>query len=108
MEYIPIDKENLPERFEFDLGAETFILEFRYNELFDHFTCNLFDMEEEALVLGEKLVLNKPMWSDLTNVDLPAPTIIPMDLAGNEDRVTFSNLGVSVFLYIDDEGDENE
>jgi len=108
MQYIEINKESLPERFDIDLGIETYTLGFNYNEYGDFFTCDLYRLddtgEEETLVLGEKLVLNVPLFSEFAGDEFPAPSLIPMDLANNETRVSWYNLGKTVFLYIDDEG----
>lgn len=37
MEYIPIEKENIPYQFDIELGADLFTLEVNYNERFDFF-----------------------------------------------------------------------
>lgn len=111
MDYIEINKDELPESFEIDLANETFTLAFSYNETGDFFTCNLYRPNDEGinepLVLGEKLVLNRPLWEDITTLKMPAPTLIPMDLSGTETRISFDNLGKTVFLYIDNEVEEN-
>ncbi|MGM0806527.1 MAG: phage baseplate plug family protein [Bacillota bacterium] len=112
MEYIDINKEELPESFELDLGNETFTLSFAYNETGDFFTVSLYKLDVNGrlspLVIGEKLVLNRPLWSELSSLELPAPTLIPLDISNTEKRITWDNLGVSVFLYIDNEGEANE
>lgn len=106
-DYIPISKENLPERFEFDLAEETFTFEVFYNEVGDFFTVNLYDLNDNPIVLGEKLVLNVPLWSDIVNSKLPAPSLIPLDESGKEDRISYDNFGETVFLYIDDVGEDD-
>jgi hypothetical protein len=106
MHIIPIDKANIPEYFSIDLANETFILSFAYNEVGDFFTVSLLKPneagEDTELIMGEKLTLNKPLWSDFTNMDLPAPQLIPLDLSGQENRITWENLNVTVFLYVND------
>lgn len=106
--YIPFDKNTIPERFEIDLAAESFFLELNYNEIGDFFTLDLFDADENPLVLGEKLNLGIPLWSDIVNPSLPAPTLIPLDESGKETRITFDNFGETIFVYIDDVGDGDE
>lgn len=107
MEYIEIDKDNIPESFYIDLADETFKLKFAYNETSDYFTVDLYQSNEDGedieMVMGEKLVLNKPLWSDISNLSLPAPQLVPIDLSNNEKRITWDNLGETVFLYINDE-----
>lgn len=112
MEYIEIEKAELPQRFSIDLAEETFVLEIFYNESFDFFSCNLYepnDLEGETpLIMGEKLILNQPLWYDFTSLNLPAPTIVPMDLANKEKRITWENMNETVFLYLLNEGDKDE
>jgi hypothetical protein len=112
MNYIEINKKELPETFDVDLANETFTLAFSYNEIGDFFTVDLYKSNEEGIdvpiILGEKLVLNRPLWEDIINLELPAPTLIPMDLSNNENRITWDNLGEKVFLYLDDEVDLDE
>lgn len=98
-EYIEIEKENIPYRFEIELGAETFEFEIRYNDEGDFFTVDLFK-GGEPLVYGEKIVYGIPLFNDFYDQDFPAPTIIPLDESGNESRVTFENLNETVFLVV--------
>lgn len=108
MEIIPIEKDNIPEYFSITLGTETFILSFAYNNVGDFFTVSLLRPSEsgvdEEIIMGEKLVINKPLWSDFTNVGLPGPQLIPLDLSGNTKRITWENFGVTVFLYVNNGG----
>lgn len=106
-DYIPIEKDNIPERFLFDLADETFLLEVNYNDVGDFFTIDLYGANENPIVLGEKMVLGMPLWCDIVNPNLPAPTLIPLDESGKEKRITFENFGETVFLYIDDVGDND-
>lgn len=98
-EYIEIEKENIPYRFEIELGAETFEFEIRYNDEGDLFTIDLFK-GGEALVYGEKIVYGIPLFNDYYEEGFPAPTIIPLDESGNESTVTFENLNETVFLMV--------
>lgn len=108
MEIIPIDKNNIPEYFSITLGTETFVLSFAYNSVGDFFTVSLLKPNElgvdEEIIMGEKLIINKPLWSDFTNADLPGPQLIPADLSGKEKRITWENFNVTVFLYVNNGG----
>lgn len=103
---IPIDKDMLPERFDIDLGDETFTMQTNYNETGDFFTIDLFKIgvngEDEDFIMGEKLVLGRALWIDVPRVDIPAPTLIPLDIGMKAKRISYDNLGESVFLYIAD------
>lgn len=109
---IPIDKETLPERFEIDLGDETFTMQVNYNETGDFFTLDLFEVGETGelidFIMGEKLVLGRALWADVPRVNIPAPTLIPLDTGMKAKRVSYENLGESVFLYIMDGSGEDD
>ena len=107
---IPFDKNELPERFEIDFYQQTSILEFNYNETGDFFTVDLYktgdDGEDVPIVLGEKLVLGRPLWETVPRDDIPAPMLMPLDIGRKATRVSYDNMNVSVFLYIVDGGEE--
>lgn len=109
---IPIDKMVLPERFDIDLADEPFTMQVNYNETGDFFTVDLYTTgengEDVEFVMGEKLVLGRALWADVPRVDLPAPTLIPLDIGMKEKRVSYENFGESVFLYIADGSGEDE
>lgn len=109
---IPIDKETLPERFDIDLGDETFTMQMNYNETGDFFTIDLFELGDSGelvdFIMGEKLVLGRALWADVPRVDIPAPTLIPLDIGMKAKRVSYENLGESVFLYIMDGSGEDD
>lgn len=97
--HIEIEKDLIPYRFDIDLSDELFSFEVHHNERFDYFTVNL-EKDGETLVLGEKLMLNKVMFSALTDPRLPKVYLIPIDESGEADRITFDNMGVKVFLFM--------
>jgi hypothetical protein len=101
MRVIEIDKNNLPERFDIELGAELFSIEVNYNETGDFFTIDLYK-NDEPLVLGEKIMYNQPLFQDVEDSRFPAPQLIATDLSGKESRVTWDNFGVTVFLVVND------
>jgi hypothetical protein len=100
--YIPINKAGLPEQFEVELANEIFVFEVRYNQTGDFFTIDLYDVARNPIILGEKLVLNEPLWQDSIDSRLPAPTLVVLDESGKEKRITYDNFMTTTFLYIDD------
>lgn len=109
-DYIPVDKGALPERFDIELGVELYSMQLNYNETGDFFTVDLYTKSEDEdvpLVMGEKLMLNLPLWGNINRDSLPAPTLIPMDVGGQEKCITYENFMESVFLYIADGGGVN-
>lgn len=107
MIYLPIQKEYLPEEFEIQLAEEQFIMTVNYNELFDFFTIDLYDPDRNPIFLGEKMVIDQPLWFEISDSRLPAPTLIPRDPSGKSDRITFQNFMVTTFLTIDSEVIDN-
>lgn len=112
MEYIEVNKEEIPETFDIDLADETFTLSFDYNETGDFFTVDLYKTGDfgivKPIILGEKIILNRPLWSDFVNLNLPAPMIVPMDLSNTETSITWDNFNKTVFLYLDNEGESDD
>ncbi|MFB6475779.1 hypothetical protein ACFCW7_23245 [Paenibacillus glucanolyticus] len=96
---MPIDKEACPYRFEIVLGAEIFEFEIRYNERHDFFTVDLFK-DGETLVLGERLTYGIPLFRGVEDNRFPIIQLIPFDEAGKENRVSWDNLGKTVFLAV--------
>ncbi|MCY7919563.1 hypothetical protein P8917_00895 [Bacillus atrophaeus] len=105
-DYIPFDKEEIPQQFEIDLADGTFVMRINYNQTDDSFSLDLFDLDMEEIVLGEKLILNVPLWEDIIDDRLPAPSLVPMDESNTETRVSAENFMKTVFLYIDDVGSQ--
>lgn len=99
MEYIPIEKENIPYRFEIELGAEIFEFEIRHNDTYDFFTIDLYK-DGAPLVYGEKVVYGVPLFLDVRDLDFPVVEIVPIDRAGLETRVTYENMNETVFLVV--------
>lgn len=99
--YIDIDVDNLPERFEFSFGNRTYNIEVHYNSVGEFFTVSIYDYNMVPIIIGEKMVLNQPLWDASTNSRLPLERIVPMDEAGNETVLTKDNFGKTVFLYLD-------
>lgn len=98
-EYIAIDKNEIPYSFEIELAGEIFELEVNYNQTHDFFTVDLFK-GDGVLVIGEKLILNRPLFRNCVDIGLPKIQIIPKDRANSATRITYENLNETVFLYV--------
>lgn len=108
MEYIDIEKELIPYRFDISLADETFTIEVQYNADYDFFTVDL-EKDGEILVVGEKLVYGVPLFADVWDNRFPGVGIVPYDESGKSTAVTWDTLSVSVFLFMpedDADGDE--
>lgn len=99
MEYIEIDVDLVPYRFEIALENETYTFEIEYNSVGDFFTMNLLK-NDVVIVQGDKVVYGKPLFSSVTYRDVPNIKIIPLDKSGQCERVTFENFGKDVKLYL--------
>ena len=99
MEYVNIDKSLIPYRFNIKLSDETYTFEMNYNERYDFFTINLFK-NEVPIILGEKIVYGKPLFTSYDHLGIPRISILPFDLSGNTDRLTYENFNEQVFLYL--------
>lgn len=97
--YIEIDKDLIPYRFDIELAGEFFTFKVNYNNRFDFFTIDV-ERDGEVLVIGEKLMLNKTLFSALTDQRLPKDYLIPFNDGGDDERITFDNLGKTVFVFV--------
>ncbi|TQK41973.1 hypothetical protein FB479_11674 [Brevibacillus sp. AG162] len=103
MEYIDIDKNEIPYRFEIDLAGRIYGMEIHYNYSFDFFTVNL-SSNGEPIIVGEKIVYGRPLFSYSTDLRLPKVAIVPRDLSGLSSSVGWNELGTSVFLMVEQVG----
>ena len=103
-DYIEIKKELVPYQFNILLAEEWFELYIDYNKTADMFTVALY--KDDELVSTEPLVYGMPLFQDVYQPGkFPAITLMPYGTGQTE--LTHENLGETVFLTIDDEGDED-
>lgn len=107
-DYIPVDVDDLPEQFELDIDDVTYVFGINYNEVGGFYTVDLYDEDENPIVLGEKMVLNHRLWANLVDRRLPMRDIVPMDESGKAMDVNPETLGKTVFLYLDDLNPEED
>lgn len=103
-DYIPINPILSAQTFSLDIGLITYNFKVNYNELGDFYTIDIYDFNNQPIVLGEKLTYGLRLWSGIDNPNLPSADLVPFDEAGNETRVSQSNLNRTLFLFIDDIG----
>ncbi|WP_150284359.1 hypothetical protein [Rummeliibacillus sp. TYF-LIM-RU47] len=104
--YIDLDVSEIPVQFEIDLEQDNYTMGINYNETFDFYTVDLWDDEGSIIVLGEKVVLNRPLFESIVDERLPAPSIVPFDESGIATDVSKENFYKTVFLTIDDLSDD--
>ncbi len=104
---IEITKDIIPYAFDISLADEIFTITVNYNAYADIFTFSL-EKNGEVICAGEPIVYGIPLWKDLFVCGkYPEVEIIPIDESGNMNSVTYENLNETVFLTIDNAGDEN-
>lgn len=99
MNYIDINKDLIPYKFDITLAGETYTFDVKYNTLKDYFTVDLYK-NDEVIVLGEKLIYGKPLFLNSQHRDIPKVDILPLDLTNKTERITFENLNEEVFLFL--------
>jgi len=105
-QFISIDKELIPYKFDITLSGRTFTIEINYNAMRDFFTINLL-RDEISVVIGEKIVYGRLLFLNQQHLDVPTVPIIPYDLSLTENRVTWENLNNTVFLWLPNGGLED-
>lgn len=97
-----VDKSSIPCEMQIELAGEIFKLRFDHNALHDFFTATL-SRRGKVVVYNEKIVYGKALFASvwLGDGSYPAVGIIPLDLTGSVDRVTWETFGKEVFLWID-------
>jgi hypothetical protein len=105
-QYISIDKTLIPYQFDIQLAGRSFTFDVRYNAQSDFFTIDL-RRGGQLIVAADKIMYGRVLFVNQQHLDVPAVPIIPYDLAMNEKRVGWDNLGVTVFLWLPQGGLEN-
>lgn len=109
--YVPIDVDDLPESFDYDLDGETYIIKIDYNEQNDFFTAGIATDDEKWIVQSYKMILGQPLFANIIDDRLPTTSLVPMDESNQETRISITNFGDTVFLYedsIENDVDPNE
>lgn len=105
MEYIEIEKELVPYRFEVSLADTVFTFEVQYNSEYDFFTVDL-ERDGEVLVTAEKITYGVPLFSGIADERFPEVELFPFDESGSSEEVTWATFGETVFLYVLDGDDD--
>ena len=104
-DYIEINKELVPYEFSILLAGEWFTLRIGHNKTADLFTISLYKNDE--LIAVEPLILNAPLFRDIYQPSrFPAISLVAYAPNETAKAAGFEALGETVFLSIDDEGDE--
>lgn len=96
-----IDLTNIPQVFSTTFGNLTVSLGINYNALGDFYTVDLYDNQGNQVIMGEKLVYGKRLWSNYVDPRIPSIDLIPLDESGVSKICSKETFGKTVFLYID-------
>lgn len=96
-----IDLTNIPQVFSTTFGNFTVSLGINYNALGDFYTADLYDNQGNQVIMGEKLVYGKRLWSNYVDPRIPLIDLIPLDESGISKVCNKETFGKTVFLYID-------
>lgn len=98
--YIPIDKEDLPDIFEIELAGDVFTFRVDYNQVADYYTITI-QKDGVTLLSQEPLLLNNLVGADIPNTSLPKVDLRTMDETGKSIDQGFLDFGDNVKLYLD-------
>lgn len=100
MNYIEINKDLVPYKFEINIDNETFQFDVNYNERFDFWTIDLYK-DHELILLGEKIVYGSPLFANYSHLDIPKTPILAYDTTANSSlRCGYDELEEDVFLFL--------
>lgn len=111
MIYLDIDKTQIPCTLQVVLPTKErtlnpmrlYDIEIRHNLQHDFFVVDI-SRNDEKLVLGQKLVLNRPAFASYNDVRLPSVDIVPRNRPGQKGDVAYANWGDTVLLALEGEG----
>ena len=101
---ITIHKTLIPYTFSILIGGEMYDFRVDYNETYGFFTVRL-SKDGNVVSYGEKIVYGKPLFQEIfENEKFPSIEIVPYDISGTYNSVTFDNLSDTVHLIVNNRG----
>lgn len=95
---LPTFRENLDHQYNIVLDGETFVLEFHYNRRAARWTTNWYDVENEPIRHGVRLVNYTDLLRRVALDTKPPGTVDVVDPAGADTEPDADTLGVQVQL----------
>lgn len=106
MRLIEVDVDDIPYHFEVELGDKSYTMYLEYNSIGDFFTITTY--YEDEIISSEKLVLDKPLFTETYKKNTPTLDLIPFSLVESISRITYDNFNTDVFLCVVDLDDYTE
>lgn len=104
---IPINMDQLPEKFNMTLAGEDFTFRCYRNPYNDCLYMDCWDADDVKVLKGEKLEYNEPLFGTVNDPRLPIIYMVPYSEAGDESVVDASNFQKSVFLFLPEEDSDS-
>lgn len=98
MKFLPVNKEQIPVNMSIVVEGKQYELIFNYNSSYDFFTVTL-TKDGVALVVGEKMVLDRPLFETIIS-PFKETYFIPMDLSSQEQEISYENFGDKIFIWV--------
>ncbi|RRG11631.1 MAG: hypothetical protein DUD35_05345 [Lactobacillus sp.] len=102
LDTLDVSEDDYGNPFDVVLGGRVYRMEIDLNKFANFLTARLWDAEGNALVNGEKLVINQRLFASLNSNDYPIEDVVPMDESGQEIEVNGDNFNDTVKLTFDD------
>lgn len=102
LDTLDVSEDDYGNPFDVVLGGRVYRMEIDLNKFANFLTARLWDAEGNALVNGEKLVINQRLFASLNSNDYPIEDLVPMDESGQETEVNGDNFNDTVKLTFDD------
>jgi hypothetical protein len=98
--YLPIDKNKIPEQFEIIISNVLLKFVVRYNAAADFFTADIYDKDDAVIAYGKRFIIDVDLFENIIDSRLPNVQIIPYDPSNTVSRITYDNFMGSVKPYI--------
>ncbi|MEE8825213.1 MAG: hypothetical protein SOH70_03810 [Lentilactobacillus sunkii] len=102
LDTLDVSQEDYGKPFDVILGGRSYEMEIDLNKFANFLTASLWDADGNALVNGEKLVINQRLFASLNSNDFPIEDIVPMDESDQEIECNGDNFNDTVKLTFDD------
>ena len=106
VEYLQIEKDNIPYSFTYDYKGNIFEFYVRYNDEHDYFTIDLYSLdndEKRALVLGEKIMLGQILFDNIAYTNIDLPMFMPYDFTNTIDKMGFDEIDNIYLVVVEDD-----
>lgn len=101
LNYLPINKSKTKkDKFIITLDNKEYLFEVYWNDIGKFFVFNMYDSEENPIILGRKITYNINMLDNIIDDRLPDVSIYPLNPSIEDGHITFDNFMETVKCYI--------